>query len=116
MVDELYHANRKTDGWTGIVQLVVAFHNYAKAPKNVSLHDLLEPLLSQSNDCLETSGQGLKLNSELKFSVRLTIPKTIDLLPHTSFHSSDSHLFKRSITEKLLALAIKNLVKQFIIS
>lgn len=65
MVDELYHANRKTDGWTAIVQLVVAFHNYSKAPRNVSLNDLLEPILSQSNDCLETSSQGLKLKSEL---------------------------------------------------
>ena len=30
---ELFHANGRTDGWTDMTELIVAFRNYANAPK-----------------------------------------------------------------------------------
>ena len=30
---ELFHADRRTDGQTGVTKLVVAFHSFANAPK-----------------------------------------------------------------------------------
>jgi hypothetical protein len=33
---ELFHSDRRTDGRTDMTKLTVAFHNFPKAPKNVS--------------------------------------------------------------------------------
>jgi len=33
---ELFHAGRRTDGRTDMTKLIVSFHNFAKAPKNIS--------------------------------------------------------------------------------
>ena len=41
MGDELLHADGKTDGQTDMTKLIVAFRNFANAPKNCyNLHNL----------------------------------------------------------------------------
>jgi len=30
---ELFHASRRTDGWTDMAKVIVAFRNFAKAPE-----------------------------------------------------------------------------------
>jgi hypothetical protein len=31
---ELFHADGRTDGWTDMTKLIVAFHSFAYVPKN----------------------------------------------------------------------------------
>jgi hypothetical protein len=35
---ELFHVDRRTDEWTDMTKLIVAFRNFAKAPKNETLY------------------------------------------------------------------------------
>ena len=35
---KLFHANRQTDGQTDITELTVAFRNFVKAPKDLSVN------------------------------------------------------------------------------
>jgi len=39
---ELFHADRRTDGWIDMTRLLVAFRNFANTPKRVKVKFTLE--------------------------------------------------------------------------
>jgi hypothetical protein len=71
--DELFHADRGTNGRTDITKLVVAFRNFANAPKNLflgskniagafaPLHPLPPPTPSKLRLCRDGNSQLLRV-------------------------------------------------------
>jgi hypothetical protein len=47
---ELFHADRRTDGWTDMTKLIVPFRNFVNAPKNCLKNTSTPPICFHSVD------------------------------------------------------------------